>query len=87
MSPRTVAEFVAAVSPIACSRCRSSKHVIVGDGLPVCFPCIELLTDAAADPMSVSEQLRGWLSELHADLVTLGESDAGVQAWEWKGWL
>ncbi len=61
------------LAPVRCDRCKSERHVIDGDGPSVCYPCVNLLTDAAADPMSVSEQLR--------------ESDAGVQAWEWRGWL
>ena len=73
--------------PIArCDRCRSERHVIVGDGPPICYPCVGLLTDAAADPMSVGVRLRDVLAELHSDIVTLGETDAGAQAWEWKGW-
>ena len=69
-----------------CDRCRSERHVIVGDGPPICYPCVNLLTDAAADPMSVTEKLRDWLAELHHDVVTLGEMDSGAQAWEWRGW-
>ena len=69
-----------------CDRCRSPRHLIVGDGPNVCFPCIELLTNAATDPMSVSPALREILSELHSDIVRLGEADHGAQAWEWLGW-
>jgi hypothetical protein len=70
----------------SCDRCRSVRHVIEGDGLAVCFPCIELLTNAAADPLSISAELRDVLSEIHADIVRLGDIDGGVQAWEWQGW-
>jgi hypothetical protein len=82
---RSVRDIVRATSPIACDRCRSERHVIVGDGPAVCRPCVDLLTDAAVDPMSVSERLRDWLRELHADMVTLVETEAGVPVWEWNG--
>lgn len=70
----------------ACDRCRAIIGVISGDGPPVCHDCVELLTGAAADPMSVSSRLRETLPELHSDIVRLGETDAGTQAWEWQGW-
>ena len=76
---------IAYADPV-CDRCRSPRHLIVGDGPSVCFPCVELLTNAAADPMSVSPALREVLVELHSDIVRLGETDAGAQAWEWQGW-
>jgi hypothetical protein len=70
-----------------CHHCNRDDHLIADDGGPVvCFPCVELLTQAAKDPMAVSQQLRDWLAERHADLVWLGETDAGAQAWEWQGW-
>lgn len=70
----------------ACDRCKSTEHLIVGDGPAVCFACVALLTGAAADPTSVTPRLRDVLRELHGDVVRLGEEDHGAQAWEWTGW-
>jgi hypothetical protein len=70
----------------ACDRCRRTDHLISGDGPTVCFPCVELLTGAALDPMSITSQLRDVLAELHGDIVRLGEADHGTVAWEWLGW-
>lgn len=75
---------IAYADPV-CDRCRSPRHLIVGDGPSICFPCVELLTAAAADPESVSLRLREVLSELHSDVVRLVDDDK-VLAWEWQGW-
>jgi hypothetical protein len=69
-----------------CERCNGKRHLVEGDGPTVCLECIDLLGGIAADPMNGSRTLREAMVELHGDIVRLGESDGGVQAWEWVGW-
>lgn len=69
-----------------CAHCQADRHLIVGDGRPVCAMCIALLTEAAGDPMAVGPELRTVLRDAHADIVSLGETDAGAPTWKWTGW-
>ena len=71
------------VTVVRCERCRGTEHVIVGDGPPVCWPCVSLLGETAADPLTASPRLRETLAYLHADVVTLGETARGFPEWEW----
>jgi hypothetical protein len=68
-----------------CHRCRRTDHLIIDDGPTVCFECVALLTDAAADPIVITSRLRDTLADLHADVVQLVD-DAGTLSWAWVGW-
>ena len=67
-----------------CDRCRGTEHLIEGDGPTVCRLCVSLLTETAADPYTASPKLRGWLQELHSDIVQLVEQGHGAVEWVWS---
>lgn len=64
-----------------CRHCKRTEHLVRGDGPAVCFPCIGVLTEAAADPSAVSKTLRDELMKRHALTLALTENAKGQPEW------
>lgn len=57
--------------PNRCQRCGRLDDLILGDGLIVCNPCVEYLTNVADDPRHAGPDMRQTLAELHSDVLVL----------------
>lgn len=84
--PGTVIEY----DPTArCRRCNGSEHLIEGDGLPICRPCIDQLGSVAGDPHVTTHRILATLQERHGDVTriarTAGHDSRMVWLWtdEW----
>lgn len=65
----------------------STRHpAIVGDGEPVCYPCILSLGRIAGDPMSADADQLVELELAHADVVGLAACEQHGACWKWMGW-
>jgi len=66
----------------------SSRHpAIVGDGEPVCYPCILKLGRIAGDPMGADPNRLVELAAAHADVIELRACPIHIGGcWAWTGW-
>jgi hypothetical protein len=71
-----------------CIVCRgSSLHPpIVGDGVPVCYPCVLSLGRFAAEPLQADPDRLVDLERAHGDVVELRPCEQHRACWAWTGW-
>lgn len=67
-----------------CIRCTGTDDLVIGDGPVVCNGCVELLTDAAANPYACSERLLTALLQEHpAVKLARTANEPHELVWEW----
>lgn len=65
-----------------CIHCQSRQHVVLGDGRPVCSPCILRLGAVAGKPLLADTFELEALRAMHADVVTLDTVKSHL-SWTW----
>lgn len=86
----TIPELFGRYDKAATARCvmcaGASGHTpIVGDGHPICYPCLLRAGDAAADPDRLGSATIALLDSAHGDVVDLAMDRAGHLRWVWTG--
>lgn len=72
-----------------CLRCDSTEHLIEGDELIVCRPCVDLLGGIAACPDNADSRILAALIERHGDVVEMRRAPDPLMAgsaplvWDW----